>query len=63
MSKQWIRVHGPDLHGDNYNRYERNSAIMRDNRFKSACGWANIPVTRRQASKWANHKGLAYKHR
>lgn len=32
-----------------------------DTKFMDACLAANIPATRRQASKWLNHKGIAYK--
>ena len=29
--------------------------------FLAACETAGVPPTRRQASKWLSHKGLAYK--
>jgi hypothetical protein len=32
-----------------------------DNQFRKACEVAGIPPTPRQASKWLNSKGLAYK--
>ena len=32
-----------------------------DTKFMNACLAANIPATKRQASKWLNHKGIAYK--
>lgn len=32
-----------------------------DTNFMNACLAANIKATRRQASKWLNHKGIAYK--
>ena len=32
-----------------------------DTKFIDACVAAKISVSRRQASKWLNHKGIAYK--
>ena len=32
-----------------------------DKSFLEACGKAKIEPTTRQASKWRNHKGMAYK--
>jgi hypothetical protein len=32
-----------------------------DTKFLNACLTAGIPATKRQASKWLNHKGIAYK--
>jgi hypothetical protein len=29
--------------------------------FVLACGKVSLPLTKRQASKWLRHKGLAYK--
>ena len=34
-----------------------------DRGFKDACEKANIPATRRQASRWRLKKGLAWKFR
>ena len=33
----------------------------RDKSFAEACSKAGIPKTKRQASKWRNHKGKAWK--
>jgi hypothetical protein len=33
----------------------------KDKKFKEACEVVKLPPTRRQASKWRNGKGLAYK--
>jgi len=40
-----------------------NFWIKNDKNFLEACRAATVEPTRRQASKWLNKKGRAYKHR
>lgn len=58
---QWQRVSGPDLDGYKKERTERNKGILNSKEFQEACKRAGIEATKRQASKWANRKGLTYK--
>ena len=64
---QWERVYGPDLDQNNKPKRERNAATLKDKVFLTAVDNANrikgmrcVPV-KRQASKWNNKKGAAYK--
>ena len=67
FNQQWERVHGPDLDPRNKPRREKNAIVLKDKIFLEAVDKANrikgmscAPV-KRQASKWNNKKGAAYK--
>lgn len=59
--QQWDRVSGEDLHTFNKDKANKNKSIMSNDIFIQACKNVNIPVTKRQANKWNNKKGLAFK--
>lgn len=59
--EQWERVGGEDLHAFNKDRANKNESIMKNDIFIKSCENVNLAVTKRQASKWNNKKGLAYK--
>lgn len=59
--QQWIRVHGPDLEPRHAERGKANISRLADNAFKTACRTAGVEPTARQASKWNNNHGAAYK--
>lgn len=40
-----------------------NQEFTRNPLFVKACEIAQVPATRRQASKWRNRRGRAYTHR
>jgi len=61
VSAQWERVHGVGLHPWEEDRSKRNQQILKDQVFCETCNRAGIKPTRRQASKWNNGKGKAYK--
>ena len=42
-------------------RQERNRARLESKRFTDACKMAGIPATKRQASKFNNGRGLAFR--
>lgn len=42
-------------------RRERNRARLESKRFTDACEMAGIPATKRQASKFNNGRGLAFR--
>lgn len=44
-------------------RRARNAATLEKSKFLRACESAKIPPTKRQARKWNNKKGLAYRTR
>ena len=60
-SGMWDRVHGPDLQPKHAERHEAMKNRMNDQIFKDACSKANIQTTKRQARKWNNNKGAAFK--
>ncbi len=41
--------------------FEKNTSIMSSPAFKKACELAGTPLTRRQASKYRQGRGLAYR--
>jgi len=67
INYQWERVHGPDLDPKNKIRREKNAIILKDKIFLEAVDKANrikgikCAAVKRQASKWNNKKGAAYK--
>ena len=62
-SKQWDRVKGLNLHPDNEEKANKNQSIMKNKIFIKSCENAKLEPTKRQASKWNNKKGLAYKNK
>jgi len=58
--QQWIRVSGPNLCPENAVREATKKGVYESTSFKRCCESAGVPVTKRQASKWANKKGAAY---
>ena len=58
---QWERVKGDDLHAFNKDKAKKNKSTMNNKIFKESCEYINLEITKRQASKWNNKKGLAYK--
>jgi len=61
INVQWERVFGPDLDPLNAINREINAGIMKSKDFIQSCKMLNIDPTKRQASKWGNKKGSAYK--
>lgn len=59
--QSWSRVTGPNLHPWNIERAEVNKTRKSDPAFVQACANAGVEITKRQASKWNNRKGVAYK--
>lgn len=57
----WERIHGSDIQPGHAERSIKNENRMKDDAFRKACERAEIEPTRRQASKWNNKKGKAYK--
>lgn len=57
---QWVRVHGPNLK-DTSVQEASNKARKNDPQFVRSCSEAGVEATTRQASKWNNSKGKAYK--
>ena len=58
---QWVRVNGAPLRPQDDERNEQNINRLKSTSFKNACKVAGINPTKRQASKWNNLKGAAYK--
>ena len=58
---QWVRVRGANLQNEHEVRHVAAENRFKDPAFKEACEKAGIPVTKRQARKWNNNKGAAYK--
>jgi len=46
---------------DMHNRHENAKSTLNSQIFKEACDKVGIPPTMRQARKWNNKKGAAYK--
>jgi len=61
--KQWKRVVGTPRDEENIKRMEANKSTLSNEKFIKACEKAGITPTRRQASKYNNKKGAAYKVR
>jgi hypothetical protein len=57
---QWERVKRTSMDGRQAFRTKRNDAVFKSDRFKKICENLNIEPTRRQASKYARKRGLAY---
>lgn len=61
MEKRKYDRSGPDLHHDRkVENWTANSSLLRSQKFIKSCEGLGIPVTRRQASKFRNRKGLVY---
>lgn len=61
MSKSWVRVQGANLDTTAKEKQAENKNVFESDKFKNACAKAEIPVSKRQASKFKNKKGAAYK--
>lgn len=61
MSNQWVRVHGANLDTNAKEKQEENKNVFNSDKFKNACEKAKTSVTKRQASKFKNKKGAAFK--
>jgi len=63
MSKAglWDRVQKTPVPKEELARRNRNTAILTNALFLQACESVGTEPTKRQASKWNNKKGLAYK--
>ncbi|MFW6242763.1 MAG: hypothetical protein ACOC2W_01255 [bacterium] len=59
---KWKRVLGPDLDQQKFEREKKNKNIMSNETFLKACEMLGIEPTKRQASKYNNKKGSAYKY-
>lgn len=57
----WKRVSGPDLDEGRAEREKENQRILKNETFQKACEKAEVEPSKRQASKFKNKKGLAYK--
>jgi len=58
---QWKRVVATDPDPLAQDRFEAREKTMKDKNFLHYCEKAGIPATPRQARKWNNKTGLAYK--
>jgi hypothetical protein len=58
---KWARVMGTNPSPVEVAQREANVNTHKSQSFKDCCSNAGIPVTKRQASKYNNHKGAAYK--
>ena len=61
LNWQWDRVRATPPTKDNQLRRKRNKATLKNKLFLTICKNLNIKPTTRQASKWNNKKGLAYR--
>lgn len=63
MSKEglWERVQKTPVPKEELARRNRNMATLINALFLQACESVGVEPTQRQASKWNNEKGLAYK--
>lgn len=52
---------GLDLDKKKAGRAKANANTLASEHFKKCCGAAGVEPTKRQASKWNNGKGLAFK--
>ena len=59
--KKWERIHGFNLDVNIQKKTKENKNIIESENFKNMCELAGIPVTKRQAVKFKNKRGLAYK--
>lgn len=59
---QWMRVQRTPETPKMKKRREMNTSRLTDETFLEACKKAGVDSTRRQASKWNNRKGKAYKY-
>ena len=60
MGIKWERVFGPDLDIGKADRQRANDYVFNNKTFIEKCMRADIPITRRQASKYRRKRGLAY---
>lgn len=58
---KWNRVVGTGITTAEKEKQERNKSVLKSPDFEKACAAVDIKVTKRQASKWNNKKGKAYK--
>lgn len=61
FNHQWYRVIATTPSKDELMRMKRNRSTLKNKQFVDACARVDTPVTTRQASKWNNKKGSAYK--
>jgi len=62
MGKSWKRIHGTaDLQPVHKEKHEAAKNRYASQEFKEACISAGVEATMRQARKWNNKKGAAYK--
>jgi hypothetical protein len=57
---QWVRVRGT-VDGMKVERTKKNDHTLKNEIFLQSCERVGIKPTRRQASKWNNKKGAAFK--
>jgi len=62
FNHQWDRVKKTDLSENETKRQSANKSILTNDVFLNACKLCNINPTSRQASKWNNKKGKAFKY-
>jgi len=62
QNHQWERVIGTAIDREELKRKKRNAAILESQPFLDACNELQIEATRRQASKWARGKGIAFRY-
>ena len=63
LNIQWERVRGTGTLPVELARQEANKSTLNSGKFIKACEKAGITPTKRQASKFNNQKGAAYKVR
>ena len=61
MNGMWQRVNGPDLDKNKKDRTKNNQNILKSEHFVDLCEKAGVQATKRQASKYNNKKGAAFK--
>jgi len=65
MDRKWERIHNTRNYKSEsqVNKEVANKSVLKNEIFLKACEYSGIKATTRQASKWNNQKGLAYKNK
>lgn len=61
MDHKWRRVSATPVPEKEQKRINRNRSIKKNEIFQEACKRAGVPATNRQASKWNNKRGAAFR--
>uniref|UniRef100_A0A6M3L480 Uncharacterized protein n=1 Tax=viral metagenome TaxID=1070528 RepID=A0A6M3L480_9ZZZZ len=60
-NRQWRRIQATPTPERELKAQQMNQQILGSSNFKSACANTELEPTKRQARKWKNNKGLAWK--